>query len=142
MGMHFYITRPSLCSGANNSTILADLTADVLEDSTTNVPCNVEYAPLAIVSITTFNLALSTGWGTIPWILVAELTPLQVRGIATGGHRCQLGHFIYRRWILRAICGSSACVVCMVVVYGAQYSRSCVYDCLPSRDEGKDTGRH
>ena len=43
LGMHFYITRPSLCSGANNSTILANLTADVLEDSTTNVPCNVEY---------------------------------------------------------------------------------------------------
>ena len=42
------------------------------------------YAPLAIVSITTFNLAFSTGWGTIPWILVAELTPLQVRGITTG----------------------------------------------------------
>ena len=83
LGVHFYITRPSLCS-----TILANLTVDVLEDSTTNAPCNVEYAPLAIVSITTFNLAFSTGWGTIPWI------------------------------------------------------RSCVYDCLPTRDEGKDTGRH
>ena len=84
LGVHFYITRPSLCSGANNSTILADLTAEVLEDSTTNAPCNVQYAPLAIVSIMTFSVAFSTGWGPVPWILVAELTPLQVRGIATG----------------------------------------------------------
>ena len=83
LGVHFYITRPSLCSGANNLTIFANLTEE-LGNSTTSAPCNTQYAPLAIVSIMTFGIAFSSGWGPIPWIILSELIPLQVRGVATG----------------------------------------------------------
>ena len=82
LGVHFYITRPSLCASVANST-LTDL-AEMLQDSTTDAPCNTQYGPLAVVSIITFGFAFSVGWGPVPWILLSELIPLQVRGLASG----------------------------------------------------------
>ena len=82
LGVHFYITRPSLCASGNNSSLI-DL-AEILQDSTTDAPCNTQYGPLAVVSIVIFVLSLAAGFGPVPWILMSEITPLQVRGLASG----------------------------------------------------------
>ena len=82
LGVHFYITRPSLCASENNSTLTH--LAEILQDSTTDAPCNTQYGPLAVVSIITFFLAFAVGWGPVPFILLSELIPLQVRGLASG----------------------------------------------------------
>ena len=81
LGVHFYLTRPSLCTSEHsfNSTLSSELS----EDFGANV-CNAQYGPLAIVSIMTFGVGFSIGWGPVPWILVSELTPLRVRGAASG----------------------------------------------------------
>ena len=80
LGVHFYITRPSLCPSDSSN---ASLSLLELQDSETTA-CNAQYAPLAIVSIMTFGVGFSLGWGPIPWILMTELTPLRVRGTASG----------------------------------------------------------
>ena len=82
LGVDFYLTRPSVCSsnGSSNSTILLDKLGDDSEAGT----CNSQYGPLAVVSIMTYILGFSIGWGPIPWILAAELMPLRVRGAASG----------------------------------------------------------
>ena len=72
LGTHFFITRPSLCL---NSTIID--TVEMVEET----PCNAVYTPLAIVSL---RFSFSVGWGPIPWLLVSELLPLSVRGVASG----------------------------------------------------------
>jgi SP family facilitated glucose transporter-like MFS transporter 8 len=81
LGVHFYLTRPSLC--ASERSFNSTLSLELSEDSGANV-CNAQYGPLAIVSIMTFGVGFSIGWGPIPWILVSELTPLRVRGAAAG----------------------------------------------------------
>lgn len=79
LGTHFFLTRPSLChSNVNLSVALLQST------STTDAPCNPQYAPLAIVSVFLFCALFSVGWGPIPWVLLGELLPLQVRGVASG----------------------------------------------------------
>lgn len=80
LGVQYYITRPSLCSGHNssNSTNLQNF-----DDSETKV-CNSQYGALAIVSIMIYIIGFSIAWGPVPWILVSELTPLRVRGVASG----------------------------------------------------------
>ena len=79
LGVNFYVTRPSLC--ASSSSNASTTASKILQDS---APCNTEYGPLAIVAIMTFGAAFSVGWGPIPWILLSELTPLRVRGVASG----------------------------------------------------------
>ena len=74
LGIHFYITRPSLCDGNFNSTLL----------ELANEPCNTAFGPLAIVSLIIFRFAFAIGWGPIPWVLLSELLPLSVRGVASG----------------------------------------------------------
>ncbi len=71
LGTFFYITRPSLCS---NTTMLPDTGQD----------CNTYLAPMAIASLILFNAAFSIGWGPVPWVLLAELIPLRVRGVGSG----------------------------------------------------------
>jgi len=66
LGTHFYVTRPSLCN------ITASDTADVV--------CNSHWAPLSITSLVLFYAAFSIGWGPVPWILLGELIPLNIRG--------------------------------------------------------------
>ena len=72
LGTHFYITRPSACSSSN-------FTVNNIEE-----PCNSHLAPLAILSLILFRLFYSIGWGPIPWLLLSELPPLYVRGLASG----------------------------------------------------------
>ena len=84
LGLHFYLTRPSLCSGSStNSTIF--LSQHIQSDSSsTGEACNAQYGPLAIVSIITYNFMFSAGWAPVPWILLPELLPLKVRGFGGG----------------------------------------------------------
>ena len=74
LGTHFYLTRPSLC--ANQTTL-------TLQDSD-STSCNTHLAPLAITSLLLFNIAFSLGWGPVPWVLMPELLPQRVRGVASG----------------------------------------------------------
>ena len=80
LGIDFYITRPSLCSSSN----LTLLDVSELHQAANNINCNPQYAPLAITSIIVYLIAYSIGWGPVPFILLAELLPLRVRGLAGG----------------------------------------------------------
>ena len=81
LGTHFYISRPSLCSSANSTL----LDASELQHATNHIhSCNPQYAPLAITSIIIYLIAFAIGWGPVPCILLAELLPFQVRGLAGG----------------------------------------------------------
>ena len=78
LGTHFYITRPSLCT--NDMTIGSGMEAVMDEVET----CNPRFAPLAISSLIIYTFGFSVGWGPLPWVLMSELLPLSVRGIASG----------------------------------------------------------
>ena len=80
LGTHFFITRPSLCQNSTN------LTASLLQNSPSleTVACNSQYAPLAIASVLIYISFFSVGWGPVPWVLLGELLPLPVRGVASG----------------------------------------------------------
>ena len=80
LGVQFYITRPSLCVQTVNDTLLAESLATDVPD----VDCNRQFAPLAIASLMLFFSAFTIGWGPIPGILLGELLPLRVRGVASG----------------------------------------------------------
>lgn len=78
LGLDFYLTRPSLCSGGSNS-------SSVMMDTRSNGDvCNPQYGPLAIVSISMYCFMFALGWGPVPWILLPELLPLKVRGFSGG----------------------------------------------------------
>ena len=72
LGTSFYVTRSSLCS---NTTLLSD---------NAEGECNTYLAPMAIVSLMFFIASFSIGWGPVPWVLLAELIPLRVRGFGSG----------------------------------------------------------
>ncbi len=74
LSMHFYFTRPSLC---NNSTVL-----EFAVDS--SVDCNPHLYPVAIVAIMILSISFSSGLGPVPWVLLSEYLPLNVRGLAGG----------------------------------------------------------
>lgn len=63
---------PSLCANHTNITLFSEVVA-----------CNTHFAPLAIVSLMLFFAAFSIGWGPVPWILLGELIPMNVRGFGT-----------------------------------------------------------
>ena len=75
LGVHFYITRPSLCENTyvNVSVAVTDATDG----------CNDQFAPLAIVSVIFFMMSFAVGIGPVLWALVSEYLPLHVRGLAT-----------------------------------------------------------
>lgn len=77
LGTHFFITRPGICLQSLNTTV------DSL-DSSNEEPCNSHFAPLAVVSLVLFRFFYSVGWGPVPWLLLSELLPLSVRGVASG----------------------------------------------------------
>ena len=80
LGLHFYLTRPSLCSSSSNGTL-----SEMLQDDAVFENClNSQYAPLAITSIIIFIVAYSIGWAPVPWVLLSELIPNKVRGVASG----------------------------------------------------------
>ena len=80
LGIHFFITRDSICSSGSESVSnsTATLTDTVVES------CNAHYGPLAIVSLILYRFSFAIGVGPIPWILLSELLPLTVRGLASG----------------------------------------------------------
>lgn len=81
LGLHYYFTRPSLCSSANNST-----TTDSLNQSDSEFAncINEHLAPLAITSTVLYAVAYSIGWGPVPWVILSELIPAHIRGVASG----------------------------------------------------------
>ena len=82
LGVHFYVTNPSFCSVASNSSNAS--LVDTLPVSTDEAFCNPQFAPLAITAVVVYNVGFSIGWGPVIWLLLGELLPLQVRGIGTG----------------------------------------------------------
>lgn len=80
LGVHFFITRPSLCQNisVNISLEATDPTTLGATDS-----CNNQFAPLAIVSLIFFIMSFAVGIGPVLWALVSEYLPLHVRGFAT-----------------------------------------------------------
>lgn len=78
LGLDFYLTRPSLCSGGSNS-------SSVMMDTESNGDvCNPQYGLLAIVSMSMYGFMFALGWAPVPWILLPELLPLKVRGFSGG----------------------------------------------------------
>lgn len=93
LGIHFYLTRPSLCVNLNssstanlNSTSIAEAedTAEAEDDVNLKQQCNLHLFPLVIVSVFLYTLSFGTGFGTVTWILISEYLPLQVRAMASG----------------------------------------------------------
>ena len=78
LGVHFYITRPSVCSGSG-----AEHSGDYasVDDGTS---CYTQYGPLAVVSVIIYNFMFAIGWASVPWVLLPELLTLKVRGIGGG----------------------------------------------------------
>lgn len=83
LGMHFFFTRASLCISENitNAT-------DYLDAGTSS--CNPQLAPLAITSLMAFGFIFSVGWRALPFIVMSELFPLQLRGLLGGIGMCSL----------------------------------------------------
>ena len=102
LGTDFYITRPSLCVNVTDTAL--DIPASL--GDTLDVVCNPQYNPVAITGVIVYNIAFAFGWGPVPFILVAEFLPLQVRGVASG-----LSAFV--NW------GASSLVVGLYIEYAA-----------------------
>ena len=56
----------------------------VLHHVTSNAPCNPKYTPLAVFTIILYILAYTIGWGPVPFVLLAKLLALRVRGFVGG----------------------------------------------------------
>ena len=80
IGTDFYITRPSLC--VNVTDMALDIPVSLGDD--VDVTCNPQYNPVILTGVIVFNVAFAFGWGPVPFILVSEFIPLQVRGVASG----------------------------------------------------------
>ena len=46
--------------------------------------CDHNFGYLAVACLAIFIIGFSIGWGPIPWVMMGELAPLQVRGILSG----------------------------------------------------------
>uniref|UniRef100_A0A8C5KBT6 Solute carrier family 2, facilitated glucose transporter member 8 n=1 Tax=Jaculus jaculus TaxID=51337 RepID=A0A8C5KBT6_JACJA len=75
-GTYFKLTQ----GGPSNSSH-ADLLAPI---SAKPVDVNVGLAWLAVGSMCLFIAGFAVGWGPIPWLLMSEIFPLHVKGVATG----------------------------------------------------------
>ncbi|KAM5182694.1 solute carrier family 2, facilitated glucose transporter member 8 isoform 2-T2 [Callospermophilus lateralis] len=75
-GTYFKLTQ----DGSNNSSHV-DLLVPV---SAEPVDTNVGLAWLAVGSMCLFIAGFAIGWGPIPWLLMSEIFPLHVKGVATG----------------------------------------------------------
>ncbi|VTJ58567.1 Hypothetical predicted protein [Marmota monax] len=74
-GTYFKLTQ----DGSNSSHV--DLLVPV---SAEPVDTNVGLAWLAVGSMCLFIAGFAIGWGPIPWLLMSEIFPLHVKGVATG----------------------------------------------------------
>ena len=84
LGLHYYLTRPSLCVSGGNSTVPEIILLQNQAHSEFANCINNHFAPLAISSTVAFAAAYSIGWGPVPWVLLSELIPVRVRGAASG----------------------------------------------------------
>ncbi|XP_077904398.1 solute carrier family 2, facilitated glucose transporter member 8 isoform X6 [Ictidomys tridecemlineatus] len=75
-GTYFKLTQ----DGSNNSSHV-DLLVPVPAEP---VDTNVGLAWLAVGSMCLFIAGFAIGWGPIPWLLMSEIFPLHVKGVATG----------------------------------------------------------
>ncbi|KAM4847309.1 solute carrier family 2, facilitated glucose transporter member 8 isoform X5 [Urocitellus parryii] len=75
-GTYFKLTQ----DGSNNSSHM-DLLVPM---SAEPVDTNVGLAWLAVGSMCLFIAGFAIGWGPIPWLLMSEIFPLHVKGVATG----------------------------------------------------------
>ncbi|XP_074187158.1 solute carrier family 2, facilitated glucose transporter member 8 isoform X2 [Rhinolophus sinicus] len=75
-GAYFRLTQ----GGPSNSSHV-DLLAPVSMEPTN---ASVELAWLAVGSMCLFTAGFAMGWGPIPWLLMSEIFPLHVKGVATG----------------------------------------------------------
>ena len=85
---HSFFTRPTACSSNSSTTIVAPAEEEEL--------CNPQLLPLAVVGIIVFVLSFSFGLGPVPWVMLPEYLPLQVRGVAGGA-------VVASNWIATAI---------------------------------------
>ena len=76
LGTNFYLTQN--CAGESNMTE----TVLLLANNSSSL-CN-ELKPLVIGSIMLYTLGFAIGWGSIPFILISELFPLQTSGFLAG----------------------------------------------------------
>ncbi|ERE71203.1 solute carrier family 2, facilitated glucose transporter member 8-like protein [Cricetulus griseus] len=75
-GTYFKLTQ----SGPNNSShvgLLVPISAEPVD-------VHVGLAWLAVGSMCLFIAGFAVGWGPIPWLLMSEIFPLHVKGVATG----------------------------------------------------------
>lgn len=77
---HSYFTRPEACSTIINGTLFSTIEKDPVGTGV----CNSYLYPLAATSVIVFILSFSFGLGPVPWVLLSEYLPLQVRGVAGG----------------------------------------------------------
>ncbi|KAM6182769.1 solute carrier family 2, facilitated glucose transporter member 8 [Erethizon dorsatum] len=75
-GIYFKLTQ----SGSGNSSHVA-LLAPI---STEPMDTSVGLAWLAVGSMCLYIAGFALGWGPIPWLLMSEIFPLHVKGVATG----------------------------------------------------------
>ena len=69
LGIHAYITRPSLCN---------------FDSSSETMTCNPQFQYMALISIIVFTVSFTSGANSVPYVLLAEFMPLSVRGKASG----------------------------------------------------------
>nr|KAF6487448.1 solute carrier family 2 member 8 [Rousettus aegyptiacus] len=70
-----------LTEGAPSNSSLVDFLAPV---SAEPAGASVGLAWLAVGSMCLFIAGFAVGWGPIPWLLMSEIFPLHVKGVATG----------------------------------------------------------
>ncbi len=46
--------------------------------------CESQFGYVAVGCLAIFIIGYSIGWGPIPWVMMTELAPMQVRGIMSG----------------------------------------------------------
>lgn len=79
LGTQLFITRPSLCL-TNSSFSSINVTDPItIEES---MPCNIQFSPLAVISVLIIAISFAIGVGPVPFVLLPEYLPLQVRGLA------------------------------------------------------------
>ncbi|XP_051835633.1 solute carrier family 2, facilitated glucose transporter member 8 isoform X2 [Antechinus flavipes] len=75
LGVYFKISLPSLNNSSNS-----DLT--YLNPESVQTSSGLPW--LAVFSVGFFLAGFSLGWGPIPWLLMSEIFPLQVKGLGSG----------------------------------------------------------
>ena len=119
LGIHAFVTRPSLCS--NSSAV----------DDTEMTVCNPQFQYLALTSIIFFCVMFVIGYNSVPFVLLSELLPLPVRGIASGmatamswvtaaiftGFYLEFTKLVRPWFVLWAIAGLNIATVVFVIIF-------------------------